>query len=108
MRYCVTLTMSSTVMSASFSMAVMRPGDFRLTGDIGRQFPRRIQTRRARGKQPACPGRRFDRIAVGADLTRNSDVVGLVGHGRRWAVREARTRIVRFSPDGERNVLAWL
>jgi len=28
--------------------------------------------------------------------------------GRRWAVREARTRIVRFSPDGERNVLAWL
>src|SRR5215211_9372571 len=82
MRYCVTLTMSSTVMSASFSMAVMRPGDFRLTGDIGRQFPRRIQTRRARGKQPACPGGRFDRIAVGADLTRNSDVVGLVGHGR--------------------------
>jgi DNA-binding transcriptional ArsR family regulator len=27
---------------------------------------------------------------------------------RRWAVREAKTRIVRFSTEGERNLLAWL
>jgi DNA-binding transcriptional ArsR family regulator len=27
---------------------------------------------------------------------------------RRWAVREARTRIVRFSTDGERSLKAWL
>jgi hypothetical protein len=26
---------------------------------------------------------------------------------RGWAVREARTRIVRFSPSGERNAKAW-
>ena len=27
---------------------------------------------------------------------------------RGWAVREARTRVVRFSPAGERKVTAWL
>jgi DNA-binding transcriptional ArsR family regulator len=90
---------------------IARSGEtLRLTGD-GRRFFSRSGIDIAaleRGRRPLCrccldwsERRHHLAGAVGAALF--DEILA-----RRWAVREASTRIVRFSTDGERKMQAWL
>src|SRR5215472_5661736 len=81
-RYCVTLTMSSTVIRARSSrVAICIQGQFSLAGDVARQRAIQREARRPRREQPALPRRYLDAVAVTANLVRHANILA-TAHSR--------------------------